>query len=114
MTITLPPSLQGEDKGKGNTDGFYKRERLFYCEKDCGILVPFSRVRRRVSSSSSPSDLKSSSRVETEELTMGDRITYFINDNCRHGMVISMQEKDGQHFVRISTVSHIHIKLNTF
>lgn len=105
--FTLVVSLQDEDRGKGTSDGTHHYERLFFCEKDCGVLVPFSRVRPRTSTSSTPPGAHSSSAVATEELVPGDRVTYFVNDYCRHGMVVDVREKDGEHFVRISTVSHI-------
>ncbi|KAM9848407.1 ubiquitin carboxyl-terminal hydrolase CYLD [Aulostomus maculatus] len=95
--------LQGEDRGKGKTDGSYYHQALFRCEKDCGIFAPFPRVRPRLSSSLSPAALTSLPQLETEGLAPGDRVTYFTNDYCRHGMVVDMQEKDGDYFVRIST-----------
>lgn len=90
--------LQGEDIGKGNTDGSYKYHSLFKCQKNGGIFAPFSRVRPVVPTPASPS-----SQPQTEELATGDRVTYFINNYCRHGMVVDVQEKDGEQFVRIST-----------
>ncbi|KAK9519743.1 hypothetical protein VZT92_022452 [Zoarces viviparus] len=92
--------LQGDDRGKGNTDGIYQYKTLFSCEKDCGIFAPFSRVRPVVPSSLSPSNLELS---QTDELAPGDRVTYFIGNECRHGMVLYVQEKDGEPSVRIST-----------
>lgn len=95
--------LQGEDRGKGNTNGIYSHKTFFTCKKDCGIFAPFSRVRPLVPTSLSPSVPESSSQTETEELFPGDRVTYFINNYCRHGMVVDVLEKDGEQFVRIST-----------
>ncbi|XP_039985362.1 ubiquitin carboxyl-terminal hydrolase CYLD [Xiphias gladius] len=95
--------LQGADRGKGNTNGSYQYETFFSCPKDCGIFAPFSRVKPLVASSLSPSVPEPSLRPQTEELTLGDRVTYFISDKCRHGMVMDVQDKNGQHFVRIST-----------
>ncbi|XP_068581144.1 ubiquitin carboxyl-terminal hydrolase CYLD [Cebidichthys violaceus] len=92
--------LQGEDKGKGNTDGSFQYKTLFSCKKDCGIFAPFSRVRPVVPSSLSPSNPEHS---QTDELAPGDRVTYFIGDKCRNGMVLLVQEKDGEPSVRIST-----------
>ncbi|KAF3690467.1 Ubiquitin carboxyl-terminal hydrolase CYLD [Channa argus] len=90
--------LQGPDKGKGNTNGMYGYKEFFPCPKDCGIFAPFSRVRPLVPSSLSPSP-----QPQTEELSPGDRVTYITNNICRHGMVVDVQERDGQHVVRIST-----------
>lgn len=98
-------SLQGEDKGKGNTDGSYQYNTFFSCPKNCGIFVPFSKLSPVVPSSSS-SFAKSSEELELEELLVGDRVTYFINAKCRHGMVVNVQEKGGRTLVRISTVSN--------
>ncbi|KAL7396546.1 hypothetical protein ABVT39_007562 [Epinephelus coioides] len=95
--------LQGEDRRKGKCDGTYQYRTHFPCAKDCGIFAPFSRVRPLVPSSLSPSVPSSSSQPETEELTTGDRVTYFISNECRHGMVVCVQEKDGEQIVRIST-----------
>ncbi|XP_069376421.1 ubiquitin carboxyl-terminal hydrolase CYLD [Paralichthys olivaceus] len=93
--------LQGADRGKGDNNGSHHHETLFSCAKDCGIFVPFSRVRPLVPSSLTPSAPEP--QPQTEELSSGDRVTYFIGDTCGHGMVVDMLEKDGQSFVRIST-----------
>ncbi|KAG8003403.1 Pituitary adenylate cyclase-activating polypeptide type I receptor [Nibea albiflora] len=93
--------LQGPDKGKGNTDGSYNFKSHFSCPKDCGIFVPFTRVRPVVSSSLSPSIPEPS--TQSEKLAPGDRVTYFINDKDRHGMVLEVQERHGEYIVRIST-----------
>lgn len=92
--------LQGPDRGQGSTDGKYRGSKLFKCEKDCGIFAPFNRV-----SLSSPS--LHEPPPQTEELRLGDRVTYFIGGKCRHGMVLDLPEVDGQQFVQISTVSNI-------
>lgn len=98
---------QGKDKGKGDTDGTHRYKTLFSCPKDCGIFAPFSRVRPVVPSTLSPSIPEHSPQLDTEELTPGDRVTYFTNDKCRHGMVVELREEDGKHVVRISTVSNV-------
>ncbi|XP_074525202.1 ubiquitin carboxyl-terminal hydrolase CYLD [Halichoeres trimaculatus] len=96
--------LQGADKGRGKNDGSYQYKKRFSCDKKCGIFAPFSRVRPVVPSSLSPSIPPSSSEPETGGLTMGDRVTYFIDDETHHGMVVDMlQEKGGGCIVRIST-----------
>ncbi|XP_077391281.1 ubiquitin carboxyl-terminal hydrolase CYLD isoform X2 [Festucalex cinctus] len=89
--------LQGEDKGKGNTDGRYNNEALFTCEQDCGLFAPFTRVQPR-----HPNNHESSSGSPTQMPVPGDRVTYFIEDFCCYGMVLNVQEKDGKHFVLIS------------
>ncbi|XP_019727321.1 ubiquitin carboxyl-terminal hydrolase CYLD isoform X1 [Hippocampus comes] len=95
--------LQGEDKGKGNTDGRYDNVTLFTCDRDCGIFAPFSRVRPRHSESFPSADAESPSGWETAMPVPGDRVTYFIEDYCCYGMVLNVREKDGQRFVLIST-----------
>lgn len=95
--------LQGEDKRKGKTDGSYRSKSLFSCKDYSGIFAPFSRVRPVGSISLSSSIPEPSAHLETEELTPGDRVTYFVNNKCRHGMVVNVQERDGEHIVRIST-----------
>lgn len=85
--------LQGEDRGKGKSDGSYNYRTHFSCAKKCGIFATFSQIQPVVSSS----------LTQTEALTEGDRVTYFTNDKCRHGMVVALQEKDGAQMVRIST-----------
>ncbi|XP_010764854.1 ubiquitin carboxyl-terminal hydrolase CYLD [Notothenia coriiceps] len=91
--------LQGEDRGKGHTDGSYRNTTFFACEKYSGIFAPFSRVRPVVPSSLSPSVPKHSAQTEAEGLNVGDRVTYFIDEKCRHGMVLYLQGDS----VKIST-----------
>ncbi|XP_071394811.1 ubiquitin carboxyl-terminal hydrolase CYLD [Centroberyx affinis] len=95
--------LQGADKGKGPTDGTYRLKTLFKCKKDCGIFAPFSRVRPVVPSSLSPAVPQPAPQAQTDHLNIGDRVTFFMDDHCGHGMVMDLQERDGQQFVHIST-----------
>ncbi|XP_040040448.2 ubiquitin carboxyl-terminal hydrolase CYLD isoform X1 [Gasterosteus aculeatus] len=95
--------LQGEDRGKGDTDGICQNKTIFPCAKDCGVFAEFHRVRPVAPSSLSPSSRKHS---ETDEVAPGDRVTYFVEDKCQHGMVLHVKEKDGEHCVRISTDSN--------
>ncbi|XP_035509445.1 ubiquitin carboxyl-terminal hydrolase CYLD [Morone saxatilis] len=110
LTYSLPLSgtffgieLQGDDRGKGNTDGKYQHRTLFCCSEYSGIFAPFSRVRPLVPSSLSPSIPAPSSQPETEELEPGERVTYFIDDKCLHGMVLNVRVENGQDIVQIST-----------
>ncbi|XP_041862561.1 ubiquitin carboxyl-terminal hydrolase CYLD [Melanotaenia boesemani] len=95
--------LQGADRGKGDTDGTYKYEKYFRCEKKCGIFAPFSKISPVVPSSLSPPISEPSPQAQTEKLSPGDRVTYFIHEKCRHGMVVDVLEEDGVLLVRIST-----------
>ncbi|XP_063357182.1 ubiquitin carboxyl-terminal hydrolase CYLD [Pelmatolapia mariae] len=88
--------LQGADRGKGRCDGTYRNERYFKCDKNCGIFAPFNRVSSLLPSVQEPS-------LQTEGLQLGDRVTYFVDDKCRHGMVLALLEMDGRCFVQIST-----------
>ncbi|XP_070688473.1 ubiquitin carboxyl-terminal hydrolase CYLD isoform X2 [Pempheris klunzingeri] len=94
-------TTEGKDKGKGDNDGRYQFKNFFPCAKDCGTFVPFSRIRPVLPHSASIPKL--SPQADSEQLSPGDRVTYFTSDKCRHGMVVDVQEKDGQHIVRIST-----------
>ncbi|XP_051233183.1 ubiquitin carboxyl-terminal hydrolase CYLD [Dicentrarchus labrax] len=93
--------LQGEDRGKGSTDGKYQHQTFFSCSEYSGIFAPFSRVRPLVPSSLSPSIPAPSS--QPEELEPGERVTYFIDDKCLHGMVLNVRVENGQDIVVIST-----------
>ncbi|XP_062251587.1 ubiquitin carboxyl-terminal hydrolase CYLD [Platichthys flesus] len=93
--------LQGADRGKGNSDGCHRHETLFSCARDCGVFVPFSRVRPVVPSSLSPSVPEPQPRGE--ELSSGDRVTYFTSSISGHGMVVDVLQTEGKQFVRIST-----------
>ncbi|KAL6108404.1 uncharacterized protein ACO6RY_18932 [Pungitius sinensis] len=92
--------LQGEDRGKGDTDGICQNKTLFPCAKDCGIFAPFTQVRPVVPSSLSPSSPKHS---QTGAVAPGDRVTYFFHDKWQHGMVLHVKEEDAEPCVRIST-----------
>ncbi|KAF0041680.1 hypothetical protein F2P81_005212 [Scophthalmus maximus] len=90
--------LQGADRGKGPTN---LHDISHSCAKDCSIFAPFSRVRPLVPSSLSPPAVPDPPQLlQTEELAVGDRVTYFLGDILGHGMVL---EKDGTSYVRIST-----------
>ncbi|XP_017289779.1 ubiquitin carboxyl-terminal hydrolase CYLD [Kryptolebias marmoratus] len=95
--------LQGEDKGKGNNNGIFGHKQHFTCEKNCGVFAPFSRVRPVAPSSLLRAMSEPSAQPETEELSPGDRVTYFTKDKSHHGMVVSVEEEDGKPYVRIST-----------
>lgn len=96
--------LQGTDRGKGNTDGTFDYKKLFKCDKKCGIFAAFSRIKPLVPTSLSSSvPVPSSQQPKTDELAPGDRVTYFVDNRCRHGMVVDVQEEGGKHVVRIST-----------
>ncbi|CAG5862983.1 unnamed protein product [Menidia menidia] len=95
--------LQGADRRKGKTDGNYQYRQLFKCDRNCGIFAPFSRIRPVVPSSLSPPVSTPSHETQTDELLPGERVTCFIGDCLRHGMVVDVKEEDGKHFVRIST-----------
>nr|XP_020481195.1 ubiquitin carboxyl-terminal hydrolase CYLD-like isoform X2 [Monopterus albus] len=95
--------LQGEDRRKGYSDGSHNSRTFFSCERKCGVFAPFSRVRPVVPSSLTPSTPEQTLELQTEELIPGDRVTYFINNQLRHGMVVNVHEEHGQPFVQIST-----------
>uniref|UniRef100_A0A3P8QYP3 Ubiquitin carboxyl-terminal hydrolase CYLD n=1 Tax=Astatotilapia calliptera TaxID=8154 RepID=A0A3P8QYP3_ASTCA len=89
--------LQGPDRGKGYWDGTYGGERYFKCDKNCGVFTPFNRVSSLLPPVHKPS-------LQSERLELGDRVTCFIDDKFRYGMVLDLLEIGGQCFVQISTV----------
>lgn len=108
--------LQGEDKGKGPTDGTYLSKPLFSCKKDCGIFAPFSRVKPMVSKPKLVSKCltfpaaqlatqPSPQQAHHQPLSTGDRVTFFKGEDTLHGMVMDLEEKEGRTLVIISTVS---------
>lgn len=96
---------QGKDKGKGKSDGSHNYKKFFSCQKHCDIFVPFSQITPVALSSSSAPNAEPYAQPDTQELFVGDRVTYFATNKLRHGMVMDIQEKDGQTMVRVSTVS---------
>ncbi|XP_004572386.4 ubiquitin carboxyl-terminal hydrolase CYLD [Maylandia zebra] len=88
--------LQGPDRGKGYCDGTYGGERYFKCDKNCGVFTPFNRVSSLLPPVHKPS-------LQSERLELGDRVTCFIDDKFRYGMVLDLLEIGGQCFVQIST-----------
>nr|XP_004572386.3 ubiquitin carboxyl-terminal hydrolase CYLD [Maylandia zebra] len=88
--------LQGPDRGKGYWDGTYGVERYFKCDKNCGVFTPFNRVSSLLPPVHKPS-------LQSERLELGDRVTCFIDDKFRYGMVLDLLEIGGQCFVQIST-----------
>uniref|UniRef100_A0AAZ3SEF4 ubiquitinyl hydrolase 1 n=1 Tax=Oncorhynchus tshawytscha TaxID=74940 RepID=A0AAZ3SEF4_ONCTS len=106
--------LQGEDKGKGPSDGTYLSKTLFPCKKDCGIFAPFSRVNPMFSKPKLVSKCltfpaaqlatqPSSQQAHHQPLSTGDRVTFFMDEDILHGMVMDLEEKDGRTLVIIST-----------
>ncbi|XP_029939637.1 ubiquitin carboxyl-terminal hydrolase CYLD isoform X2 [Salarias fasciatus] len=92
--------LQGTDQGKATNDGWLSTMRNFSSKRNC-VYVPFSEVWAVGPESPLPSELEQ--QLESDELNPGDRVTYFVNDECRHGMVVDVLEEAGQHIVKIST-----------
>uniref|UniRef100_A0A667YKX0 Ubiquitin carboxyl-terminal hydrolase CYLD n=1 Tax=Myripristis murdjan TaxID=586833 RepID=A0A667YKX0_9TELE len=98
--------LQGPDKGKGHTDGTFRSRTFFRCKKDCGIFAPFSRVRPVVPSSLTSSAHQPTLQAQTDKLSIGDRVTYFVDEKCSHGTVVDLNGNNEHQMVRISTVSN--------
>lgn len=96
---------QGKHVGKGTSDGTYNYKQFFSCQPRCGMFVPFSQIKAVGRSSSSPPTDQPHALPNSEELFVGDRVTYFTPNELRHGMVMDIQEKDGLTMVRVSTVS---------
>lgn len=59
----------------------------------------------------SPPTAQPHAQPNSEELFVGDRVTYFSPNELRHGMVMDIQERDGQTMVRVSTVSSLSLSL---
>ncbi|XP_053355388.1 ubiquitin carboxyl-terminal hydrolase CYLD [Clarias gariepinus] len=97
--------LQGEDEGKGQNDGSYRYKPLFKCQKDCGIFVPFTRIRLLHPKPSVP--WPSIQDNPAMKLSVGDRITYILDDKsvCQHGMVLSPM-KDGMILISTDVDEH--------
>lgn len=101
FTNTFGFTPQGEDKGKGQSDGRYSFRSFFECPRDCGMFVPFSRIKPVHPKPSAPWVDMQENPIQT--LSVGDRVTYILDDKseCQHGMVLSLL-KDGT--ILISTV----------
>lgn len=97
--------FQGADKGKGKTNGTYKNKQRFTCDKDCGVFAPFSRIRPVAAGSLSRAMSDPHSQPDSGALAPGDRVVFFVDNKCRHGMVVHVEEENGKQYVRISTVS---------
>ncbi|KAK3574703.1 hypothetical protein QTP86_015398 [Hemibagrus guttatus] len=100
--------LLGEDKGKGQNDGSFGHKIRFVCQRDCGVFVPFTRVKPLHPKPSAP--WAGMEENPTQKLSVGDRITYIPEDksDCQHGMVLEIKA-DGM--VLISTDIDEHGKL---
>uniref|UniRef100_A0A3Q2TIL2 Ubiquitin carboxyl-terminal hydrolase CYLD n=1 Tax=Fundulus heteroclitus TaxID=8078 RepID=A0A3Q2TIL2_FUNHE len=96
--------LQGADRKKGNTDGYgtgYRKR--FSCERNCAIFAPFNKVKPLVSTSLSPSMSSLLAQKQARDISPGDSVTFFIDEKCRHGMVLDILEEAGQPVLQIST-----------
>ncbi|XP_046905719.1 ubiquitin carboxyl-terminal hydrolase CYLD isoform X2 [Hypomesus transpacificus] len=98
--LIISPPTNGQDKGKGNTDGTFHNKTFFSCSKDSGIFAPFSKVRPRT-----PILPAAEPQSSPQSFTTGDRVTFFHEDeeHGRHGMVMGLEEKQGRKTVFIST-----------
>lgn len=47
----------------------------------------------------------SSQQAHHQPLSTGDRVTFFMDEDILHGMVMDLEEKEGRTLVIISTVS---------
>eukprot|EP00066_Takifugu_rubripes_P029416 XP_011618682.1 PREDICTED: ubiquitin carboxyl-terminal hydrolase CYLD-like isoform X1 [Takifugu rubripes] len=92
----IEPQEDGEEKRASN--GTYMYEPSFNCPKSSWIYVPFTKVRPVI-----PSSSVASVQMGAVPLCAGDRVTYILTDECRHGMVLGVTEKSGQTVVQIST-----------
>ncbi|CAB1323981.1 unnamed protein product [Coregonus sp. 'balchen'] len=106
--------LQGEDRGKGLSDGTYLSKTLFSCKRDCGVFAPFSRVKPVVSKpkvvskcltfpADQPSPQPFPQQAHHQPLSTGDRVTFFMDEDIRHGMVMDLEKKEDRTLVIIST-----------
>uniref|UniRef100_A0A8B9H2G3 ubiquitinyl hydrolase 1 n=1 Tax=Astyanax mexicanus TaxID=7994 RepID=A0A8B9H2G3_ASTMX len=103
--------LQGDDKGKGQNNGTHHFKRLFTCGENCGIFAPFSRIRPVHSApadTSHPAPWSSKAETAEEELSVGDRVSYFIGSEMHSGMVLEILKSKGM--VLISTDRDEHGK----
>lgn len=105
VLLSLCLISQGKHRGKGTSDGSHNYKQLFSCDPLCGVFVPFSQIKAVAHDSSSSPTTQPLAPPNSEELFVGDRVTYFTPNELRHGMVMDIQEKDGQTMVRVSTVS---------
>lgn len=95
---TSVPQEEGEEQRGSN--GAYLYEAPFNCPSSRWVHVPFTKVRPEV-----PGSSVTRGPMEAVQLSAGDRVTYVLTDECRHGMVLGVKERSGQTVVQISTVS---------
>ncbi|XP_030647001.1 ubiquitin carboxyl-terminal hydrolase CYLD [Chanos chanos] len=93
--------LQGKGMGKGQNNGSVGTRTLFTCKQDCGIFAPFTRVKPAHPESSAP--FGPPSDTQSKPFSIGDRVTFFVEDIETHGMVMNLEEKEGRTFLHIST-----------
>ncbi|XP_023700497.2 ubiquitin carboxyl-terminal hydrolase CYLD isoform X1 [Paramormyrops kingsleyae] len=92
--------LEGKYRGKGMNDGTFCSRRYFTCAANCGVFAPFTRIRVAVQKKpDSPPSKTHDSRSQMEPLKIGDRVTFFTDDdNRRHGTVIELEiQQDAKH-----------------
>lgn len=106
MFHCLKTSVQQEEGEETRaSNGTYMYEPSFNSPKSSWLYVPFTKVRPVIPGSSAPSVHVEAVHVEAVQLCAGDRVTYVLTDECRHGMVLGVKERSGQTVVQISTVS---------
>lgn len=96
----LPPinfgvELEGEGEGRGKIDGTYRGVTFFKCKQNSGLLLPFNKV---IFSGAAPSDSLGSLSVQTRTLNpvnQGDKISFFVDDKLKRGLVIFNKMADG-------------------
>ncbi|KAG7326262.1 hypothetical protein KOW79_009663 [Hemibagrus wyckioides] len=97
--------LLGEDMGKGRNDGSFGHKKYFECQRDCGVFVPFTRIKPLHPKPSAP--WAGMEGDPTQKLSFGDRITYILDDksDCQHGMVLKVKP-DGMILISTDVDEH--------
>ncbi|CAI9598810.1 unnamed protein product [Staurois parvus] len=92
----LPPiyfgvELEGEGEGCGKIDGTFRGVTFFKCKQNSGLLLPFNKI---LFSGAAPSDILGSPLAQTP-VNQGDKVSYFVDDELKRGLVIFNKMADG-------------------
>ncbi|MEE6513713.1 hypothetical protein FKM82_021504, partial [Ascaphus truei] len=103
----LPPvyfgvELEGEGDGKGQNDGSYKGMTFFKCKKNSGLFLPLNQVLFSGTLQTEDTGSPSSQTDAVSAVSPGDKVTFYVEDSIKRGIVMILNNQGSDNFVEVS------------